>query len=108
MTLKDALARLKTLGNEKMRAHNKKHGADDNQFGVLMGDIRKVAAEIKTDHDLALALWKSGNLDARLLAILVMKPKDLSPVELDGSPSGMSFHGWVHGLLASELPKTGG
>ena len=83
MTLKDALARLKALGNEKMRAHNKKHGADDNQFGVLMGDIRRVAAEIKTDHDLALALWKSGNLDARLLAILVLKPKDLSPVELD-------------------------
>jgi 3-methyladenine DNA glycosylase AlkD len=66
-----------------MRAQNKKHGADDNQFGVRMGDIRKVAAEIKTDHDLGLALWKSGNLDARLLAILVLKPKDLSPVELD-------------------------
>lgn len=83
MTLKDALARLKALGNERMRAQNKKHGADDNQFGVRMGDIRKVAAEIKTDHDLGLALWKSGNLDARLLAILVLKPKDLSPVELD-------------------------
>jgi 3-methyladenine DNA glycosylase AlkD len=83
MTLKEALARLKSLGTEKMRAHNKKHGADDNQFGVLMGDIRKVAAEIKTDHELALSLWKSGNLDARLLAILIMKPKNLSPVELD-------------------------
>ena len=83
MTLKDALARLKALGNDKMRAHHRKHGADDNQFGVPLGDIRKVAAGIKTDHDLGLALWKSGNLDARLLAILVLKPKDLSPVELD-------------------------
>ena len=83
MTLKDALARLKALGNERMRAQNRKNGADDNQFGVLLGEIRKVAAGIKTDHDLGLALWKSGNLDARLLAILVLKPKDLAPVELD-------------------------
>lgn len=83
MTLKDALAQLKSLGNERMRAHNKKNGADDNQFGVLLGDIRKVAAKIKADHDLGLALWKTGNLDARLLAILVLKPKSLSTDELD-------------------------
>lgn len=51
MTLKDALARLKALGNEKMRAENRKHGADENQFGVRLGDIRKVGAEIRTDHD---------------------------------------------------------
>jgi hypothetical protein len=56
MTLKDALAQLKSLGNERMRAQNKKNGADDNQFGVRLGDIRKVAAKIKTDHDLGLAL----------------------------------------------------
>lgn len=83
MTLQDALARLKALGNEKMRAQNKRHGADDNQFGVRMGDIRKVAAAIKTDHELGLALWKSGTLDARLLAILVLTPKRLSAAELD-------------------------
>ena len=70
MTLKDALAQLKALGNEKVRARNKKNGADENQFGVQMGDIRKVAAQVKTDHELGLALWRSGNLDAQLLAIL--------------------------------------
>lgn len=84
MTLKEALAQLKSLGNEKVRARNKKHGADDNQFGVQMGDIRKVAAKIKSDHALALELWESGNLDARLLALLVLKPEDLSAKELDG------------------------
>lgn len=83
MTAKEALAQLKALGNEKVHARNKKHGADDNQFGVQMGDIRKVAAKIKSDHALALELWKTGNLDARLLAILVMKPKLLSAKELD-------------------------
>ena len=84
MTSKEVLAQLQALGNDKVRARNKKHGADDNQFGVQLGDLRKVAAKIKSDHALALDLWKSGNLDARLLAILVMKPAELSAAELDG------------------------
>ena len=44
MTVKDALAQLEKLANPKVRARNTRLGADDNQFGVKMGDIRKVAA----------------------------------------------------------------
>lgn len=83
MTLKETLAQLKALGNEKVRAHNKKFGAGDNQFGVKLGDIRKLAAKIKTNNQLALALWDTGNVDARLLAILLIKPQDLSRDEID-------------------------
>lgn len=81
--LNDTLAQLKSLGNEKVSAMHRSAGASDNQFGVKMGDIRKVAAKIKTDHELALALWDTGIVDAQLLAILVMKPKTLSAAELD-------------------------
>lgn len=66
-----------------MRAQNAKHGAHTNQFGVKMGDLRILAKRIKTDHDLAIALWGTGNLDARLLAVLVMKPKKLTAAELE-------------------------
>jgi 3-methyladenine DNA glycosylase AlkD len=107
MTLKDALAQLKALGNETVRARNKKLGADDNQFGVQMGDIRKVAAKIKHDHKLALALWNSGNLDARLLAILVMKPKDLSAEEVDGMVRTARFAGladWLNSYIVKVHP----
>jgi 3-methyladenine DNA glycosylase AlkD len=83
MTLKDALAQLKSLGDEKVRAHNKKYGAGDNQFGVRLGDIRKLAAKIKTDDQLATALWNTGNIDARLLAILLIEPKRLPRDEMD-------------------------
>jgi hypothetical protein len=34
MTLKETLAQLEALGNEKVRAQNSKNGAGDNQFGV--------------------------------------------------------------------------
>lgn len=83
MILKEILAKLEALGDEKLRAQNMKRGADANQFGVKLGDIRKIAAKIKTDHALALELWATGNFEARLLAILILKPKDPSASELD-------------------------
>jgi 3-methyladenine DNA glycosylase AlkD len=83
MTLKETLTRLKALGSEKMRLQNKKNGAGDNQFGVRLGDIRTLAQEIKTNHELAIALWETENIDARLLAILLLKPKQLSAEALD-------------------------
>ena len=82
-TLQETLAQLEALGNEKVRAQNRKNGAGDNQFGVRLGDIRKLAAKIKTNHALAVALWETGNIDARLLATLLINPKNLSDDELD-------------------------
>ena len=83
MTLKETLAQLKALGNEKVRTLNVRNGAGDNQYGVPLGDIRKLAAKIKTNHELAIALWETANVDARLLAILLIKPNKLSADELD-------------------------
>ena len=56
LALKDTLKQLQALGNEKVRAQNKKHGSGDNQFDVRLGDIRKLAEKIKANHELALAL----------------------------------------------------
>ncbi len=68
-------SRFTRRGTEKMRAQNTKNGAGDNQFGVRLGDLRKLAKKIKTNHELAVALWEAGNIDARLLATLLIKPK---------------------------------
>ncbi|MDP3172995.1 MAG: DNA alkylation repair protein [Phenylobacterium sp.] len=83
MTVTEALAKLEALGNEKVRNLDIRNGADTRQFGVKLGDIRALAKQVKGDHDLAMALWETGNLDARLLAIHWMKPKALSPTDLD-------------------------
>ena len=69
MTLKETLKQLKALGNEATRKHNAKWGAGDNQFGVKLGDLRMLAKKIKTNHELALSLWKTGNVDAQFLAV---------------------------------------
>jgi 3-methyladenine DNA glycosylase AlkD len=107
MTLEETLAQLESLGNEKMRAHNRKHGAGDNQFGVRLGDIRKLAARIKTNHELAIALWETGNIDARLLAILLIKPKDLSGDEMDRMVRSVNFAhvaDWLNSYVVKKHP----
>ena len=107
MTLEETLAELESLGNEKVRAHNKKTGAGDNQFGVLLGDIRKLAAKIKSDDQLAMALWDTGNVDARLLAILLIKPKKLSRDQMDRMVRSGDFvqvADWLNAYIVKNHP----
>ncbi len=82
MNTKQVMARLQALGDEKRRAFNAKRGAGDDQFGVKTGDIRKLAKEIKIDHELGLSLWETGNVDAQMLAILLVRPKELDTKQL--------------------------
>ena len=72
MTVKDTLKQLEALGDEKVRKHNTKWGAGDNQFGVKLGDIRALAKKIKSNHELGKTLWKTGNIDAQFLAAAPM------------------------------------
>lgn len=107
MNLKETLTQLEALGNEKMRAQNSKHGAGDHQFGVRLGDLRKLAKKIKTHHELALALWETGNIDARLLGILLIKPKSLSAEEMDRMVRSVTFVqvvDWLNAYVVKHHP----
>ena len=81
--VEEILTQLEALGNETVRARNSRNGAGDNQFGVMLGDIRKIAKKIRSNHALALALWETENLEARLLAMLIIDPKELSIDQMD-------------------------
>ena len=108
MTVKDVLSKLKSLGNDRMFAQNKKNGADDNQFGVKLGDIRAIGDKIKANHALALELWQNENLEARLLAMLIIKPKDLSTKELNEMVTSVNFVGeaeWMNSYVVKEHPQ---
>jgi len=83
MTVNEVLAQFESLGDDARRKHNTKSGAPDNQFGVKLGDVRAIARKIKTDHELALRLWDTGNVEAQLLATLILKPQSLSADEVD-------------------------
>lgn len=107
MTLKEALSALKALGNDKRRAHNMKYGAGENQFGVKLGDIRTLANKIKTDHALALELWATENMDARLLSILIIKPTALSMEEINRMVESEKFvqvADWLYAYVIKGYP----
>ncbi len=108
MTVKEVLARLKSLGDDARREHNTKAGAPDNQFGVQLGDIRAIAKKIKTDHALALKLWETGNVEAQLLATLILKPTSLSADKLDAmtrSTTCAQAAEWLNAYVVAQHPE---
>ena len=108
MTVQEILTTLKSMHNEKTFAHNTKLGAGKNQFGVKLGDIRTVANKIKADHVLALDLWKTENVEARLLATLVIQPRKLSTKELDDMVKSITFvqeADWFNSYVLKDHPQ---
>jgi 3-methyladenine DNA glycosylase AlkD len=108
MTRDEALARLEALGSERMRSQNERHGVTGAQFGVKLGDIRKLAKEAGAARALALELWDTGNLDARLLAVLLVKPKDLSAAALDRlvrSNRQVPVSDWLNAYVVKAHPE---
>lgn len=107
MTVKEILAKLETLSNETRRRVNIKAGAPENQFGVKLGDLRTLAKKIKTNHELALELWATGNVEAQLLATLIIKPQSLSAAELDKltkSTTCTQVADWLNSYVVAEHP----
>jgi 3-methyladenine DNA glycosylase AlkD len=71
----EVLRELESLGAERTRRLNRRHGVDGNQYGVKLTDLRRLAKRIGTDHALAVELWCSGNHDARVLTTLIADPR---------------------------------
>ncbi|HXV96609.1 MAG TPA: DNA alkylation repair protein [Gaiellaceae bacterium] len=77
------LRELKRLGTAQNVKIYRLHGAGENVYGVSFGDLRSLARKLGTDHELALALWDSGNADARCLATMVADPSAMARGEAD-------------------------
>ena len=107
MNTQEILAQLKALGDPARHAHNARTGAPANQFGVKLGDIRALAKKLKTDHALALKLWETGNVEAQLVATLIMKPKSLTTDQLDTltrSTTCSQVADWLNAYVVAQHP----
>lgn len=76
----EVMAELAALEDPRARAVNEKHGDD---HGVNLGKLRALAKRLKTQQELACRLWETGDTAARLLAILICRPKAFERDELD-------------------------
>lgn len=79
-TLTGVLRELAALEDAKVRAVNERHGDD---HGVNLGKLRAIAKRLKTQEELARELWDTGDTAARLLSILICRPKSFTRDELD-------------------------
>lgn len=79
-TLAEVMAELAALEDPRSREVNEKHGDD---HGVNLGKLRALAKRLKTQQVLALELWATGDTAARLLSLLVCRPKSFDYGELD-------------------------
>lgn len=79
-TVAEVMAELAALEEPKVRAVNEKHGDD---HGVNLTKLRAVAKRLKVQQDLAVELWQTKDSAARLLALLICRPKLFAQDELD-------------------------
>lgn len=76
-----------------------------------LGDLRKIAATIKKDHELAMELWSMRQFLPRLLSILIMDSKLLTQEVIDTLGKDMEDHFFeertqlIDWLMANQLSK---
>lgn len=51
---------------------------------TLMGKLREIGKRLGTDHELATSLWREANSNSKLVAVLAMDRKQLTPDYLEG------------------------
>ena len=68
----EVIKRMTAMADPEALAGKARFGINtENSLGLRMPQIRSLAREIGKDHDLALDLWQTGIVDARILAPLI-------------------------------------
>src|SRR4029453_11341196 len=98
------MSELAALEDPKAREVNEKHGDD---HGVNLSKLRAVAKRLKTQQELARQLWDTTDTAARLLAILICRPKAFERDELDvmmREARTPKVHDWLVNYVGEKNP----
>ncbi|MDP9869437.1 3-methyladenine DNA glycosylase AlkD [Streptosporangium brasiliense] len=100
----EVMAELAELADPRTREVNEKHGDD---HGVNLGKLRVLAKRLKTQQELARRLWETDDSAARLLALLICRPKAFGRDELDAmlrQTRTPKVHGWLVNYVVKKNP----
>lgn len=87
------LSDLKKQGTARNRQGMARFGINvDTAFGVSVTWLRKYAKQYGKDHDLALALWKTGKHEAMILSALIDELDKVTPSQMDNMVK--KFNSW--------------
>ncbi|WP_308293609.1 DNA alkylation repair protein [Streptomyces sp. RM72] len=92
------------LEDPRVRAVNEKHGDD---HGVNLTRLRALAKRLKTRPALARDLWATDDTAARLLAVLICRPKSYDRAELDAmlrEARTPKVHDWLVNYVVKKNP----
>ncbi|MFE5837599.1 DNA alkylation repair protein [Arthrobacter sp. NPDC056493] len=102
--IESVTAELAALEDPKMREANRKRGDD---HGVNLSALRAVAKRLKTQHQLARELWATDDTAARLLSLLICRPKAFELQELDTmlrQARAPKVHDWLVNYVVKKSP----
>ncbi|MFD3930152.1 DNA alkylation repair protein [Streptomyces sp. NPDC058614] len=100
------MAELAGLEDPKTREVNEKHGDD---HGVNLSKLRALAKRLKTQQELACRLWETDDTAARLLALLICRPKAFERDELDTmlrEARTPKVHDWLVNYVVKKNPHS--
>jgi len=103
-TMGAVMDELAALEDPKMREANLKRGDD---HGVNLSRLRAVAKRLKTQQELARELWDTDDTAARLLALLICRPKAFEREELDAmlrQARAPKVHDWLVNYVVKKSP----
>lgn len=104
--LTEVMAELDALADPRVRAANEQRGDD---HGLNLGKLRELARRLKTNHELARELWATDDTGARLLALLICRPKSFAADELDSmlrAARAPKVHDWLVNYVVKKSPHT--
>jgi 3-methyladenine DNA glycosylase AlkD len=102
----EVMAELAELEDPKTRQVNEHHGDD---HGVNLSKLRALAKRLKTQQVLACQLWETDDTAARLLAILICRPKAFERDELDvmlREARTPKVHDWLVNYVVKKNPHS--
>ena len=74
---------LESLGTEQTRKIYRNHGADSALFGVSVADLKKIAKQLKGNHEVGMKLLHSKNVDAMYLSQFVVNETKICKADLE-------------------------
>ncbi|TWU51283.1 DNA alkylation repair protein [Rubripirellula reticaptiva] len=96
MTKAEVLALLKNNRDERGTTYWQRQASTLKSYGIGLTVLRKLAKQIGRDHKLARQLWKSDCYDAKVIALLIDDPKQITrkqvEEQVDQLADGMLLH----------------
>jgi len=101
------LRQLRSLANRRNAEGMARFGISaKNTLGISVNTLRKIAKELGRNHELAKQLWRSGVQEARILAVLIDDPSQVTEEQMERWVKGIDSWDTCDGCAYHLFDKT--